>query len=648
MQRTVRTLRIVLPVLFFAFIAVIAFSWRRNNAGHDKTDTKPVVPTRANEKAQGEARGFEDTQTIGGRVVSRIRAKRLVTYTSSWNTLEDVELTIYRPTGLTYDLHCPQAEFNSQTKHADARGGILLTSSDGVEIKTAEISFDGNRLTNHIPVQFKIDRWTGSGGALDMDVEQETVRLFDQLTATLNPETPAEAPMMLKSPEGVFRRKENNVSFNQGVQMNRLADEFKSDVMVGTFTQDRHTLQGFDGRGHVFISMSSNPSAGENLGGKKDINCDHFYTDIGPGGVITAINAIGETAPAHAVIDGPPKRDITAKNFRAAVTNKVITQLRCEFAVVMKELAEVTREVDADQVTIAFDPATHRAASAFLDGGVKYHDPQTQATSVRANYDIVGDRVVMTASPGFDPTVTSADGNTLKAKQIEFSPKAQTAKATGEVIAQLVSKGNTSADSTNVFPAGKPVFVNSDMVTMRQANRVAVFTGNVRAWQEINTLFAQELQVQGSGDSITARGNVRTVLYNTNGVQRQTAMTSRSDQLMARKAERRIEMTGNVRIEDEGRILTSEKSWFFFDANKKIEHVECETKVVMTEPATGRKAVGDKMVYYVAKRIADVYGKPATVTAPNGNFSGDHINVDTVTNKVTVVSASKGSYKPQP
>jgi len=649
MQRAVRVLRIALPILFVFFVGVIVVSWRRNQAPRDHAATQPVAITRTGEKPQAESKGFEDTQTVAGRLVSHIRAKRVVAYTSNWNTLEDVALTIYRPNGLTYEVLCPHAQFNSETKHADAKGGVIVTSSDGVEIKTAEINFDGNRLTNHIPVQFKIDRWSGNGGALDLDVENETVRLFDKITATMAPEKPAEAPMNLASQEGVFRRKENDVTFTQQVVMTRLADRFNSDTMVGRFTQDRHTLLGLDGNGHVFISMSSAASSGEDLGGKKDITCDHFYTDVAPDGTISGVNAVGETAPAHAVIDGPPKRDIVAKNFRAKLQNKVVSQLKCEFGVVMKELAEVTREVDADQVTVDFDPATHRPATAFLDGGVKYHDPTTQATAVRANYDIIGDRVVMTASPGFDPTVIT-DGNILKAKQIEFSPKGQTAKATGSVIAQLTNKSATSADSTNVFPAGKPVFVNSDVVTMRQANRVAVFSGNVRAWQEINTVLANELQVQGAGDSITAHGNVRTVLYNTSDAQRQTAMTSRSDQLMARKNERRIDLSGAVKIDDEGRTMTSEKSAFFFDDKKKIDHVEAEKSVVMIEHATGRKATGDRMVYQVAKRYADVWGNPAVVTAPNGNFSGPHIAVDIEHNKVEVVATNaptKGTYKPK-
>src|SRR5205823_3383920 len=130
-------------------------------------------------------------------------------------------------------------------------------------------------------------------------------------------------------------------------------------------------------------------------------------------------------------------------------------------------------------------------------GNFRYKDPRNEARAVRANYDITNDRVVLTAQPGFDPTIIT-DGNTLRAKMIEFAPRGGTAKATGEVIAQLISKPGgvgTSADSTNVFPVAKPVFVNSDTVSMRQANKTAVFSGNVRAWQETNTLLSQEMQV---------------------------------------------------------------------------------------------------------------------------------------------------------
>ncbi|HSP17805.1 MAG TPA: LPS export ABC transporter periplasmic protein LptC [Thermoanaerobaculia bacterium] len=639
MQRTIRILRIALPVAFVAFVLIIALSWNRPRVTKDKSQTQPVPATRTGDKPQAESKGFEDTQTIGGRIVSHISADRVVAYKSAWNTLENVRLTLYRQNGLTYDLSCPQAEFNSETKEANAQGGVKVLSSDGVEISTAQLHYDGNRLTNDIPVQFKIDRWQGNAGALDFDVQAETLHLARSIDATMTPETPVEPPMTIKAIDGVFRRNLNDVTFTQQVVMTRGADSVTADKIAGKFTPDRKSLLGMEGNGHVQMVMSGSTNPGEDLGGRKVIDCDRFFSELGPEGQIAAINAVGEPGLAHAVLDGPPKRDIVARTFRVALANRAVHELKAEWQVVMKEFGDVPRQSSADHVTVNFDPAHHRAITAFIEGAFKYHDPKTDATAVRANYDIVNDRVLLTAIPGFDPTVTS-EGSVLKAKQIEFSPRAQTAKATGDVIAQLVSKGGPAADSTNLFPggAGRPVFVNSDSLLMRQSNKTAIFTGNVKAWQETNTMLAQELQVQGSGDIVMARGTVRTVLYNTGSDVRKTPIVSKSDQLVARRSERRVDLTGNVQIDDETRTLTSEKATLFFDANRKIEHIESETKVVLVEKPTNRKMTGDKATYFVPKRMVYVDGAPATATGPQGSLSGQQIVYDLTRNHVQVVS----------
>ena len=649
MQRTIRFLRVALPIAFFGFILLIALSWNRARITKDKAITQPVTSTiRPDEKSPNiESKSFEDTQTIAGRVASRIRAKRVVAFQSGWNTLEGVQLTIYRPTGRTYELVCPTAQFNSETKEADAKGGVKVTSSDGVEITTAEIHFDGNRLTNHIPVQFKIDRWNGNAGALDLDVQSEQLRLYDKLDAAMPPVHPAEGAMSLKSQEGVFNRRENSATFTTGVVMTHDTSRLSGDRVVAHLSPDRKSLTGVEGQGHINIT-TVDEAAGS---GRKEIVCDRFWSDV-LNGEITAINAAGDQAPVHAVIDGPPKRDLVAKTVRVALANKQVNQMRADSGVVLKELGDQPREMTGDQLIVNFNPLSHRATTASVDGNFHYKDPKNQASAVRATYDIVADHVILTATPGYDPTVIT-EGQTLKAKLIDFSPRAGTAKATGEVIAQIVSRQNgPSADSTAMFPAGKPVFVNSDSVTMRQATKLAVFSGHVRAWQDTNTLFADEMQVQGMGDQITARGNVRTSLYNTASAteQRKTPMLTRSDHLAAHKVERKIELLGSVKIDDEQRHLTAEKATFFFDTSRKIERIEAENKIVLLEQPVGRKGTGDKATYFVNRRVIYMNGSPATVSSPNGSVSGDQIAIDLARNKVEIMSptsATKGTYKPQ-
>jgi lipopolysaccharide transport protein LptA len=465
--------------------------------------------------------------------------------------------------------------------------------------------------------------------------------------------------MHLTGEEGTFQRKINDLTFVQGVVLVRLADRMIADTMKAKFTPDRKSLTSVEGTGHVVMTLASNspvtgPAAATNadMRGTKTITCDRFFSDLGADGKFSAFNAVGDTAPAHAVILGPPQRDLTAHSFRIGLADgKQVTEIRAEPKVVMHELGPLPRELTGDKLVVYFDAATNRASSALVDGNFKYKDAKNNATAVRASYDITNDRVVLTADPGYTPTVIS-DGQTLKANTIEFSPRAGTMKASGNVIAQIISRPNnpTSMDGTQMFPAGKPVFVNSDSVSMKQSTKLGIFTGNVRAWQETNTLFAQELQVVGSGEQISARGGVRTVLYNASAdTPRKTPVLSHSDQLAAHKADRRIDLTGNVKIDDDTRTLTGERASFFFDQNKKLERTEAETKVILVERAAGRKGTGDRAVYQMQKRLIFLYGSPATVTDPKGTFSGQQLVFDLTRNKVEVGSSAgptEGTYKP--
>ena len=119
--------------------------------------------------------------------------------------------------------------------------------------------------------------------------------------------------------------------------------------------------------------------------------------------------------------------------------------------------------------------------------------------------------------------------------------------------------------------------------------------------------------------------------------------------MVAHKNERKIELLGNVQIDDETRTLTSDHASFFFDANKKMERVEAEAKVVLVEKAAGRRGTGDKAVYQLQKKMIYLSGNPAKVTDPKGSFTGQRLAFDLTKNKVDVVSPTsqtEGSYKP--
>src|SRR5436305_701711 len=147
MQKTVRFLRIALPILFVGFVLVIVFSWTRRRTPLDaNAGGEPVAITRTGERPQAEAKGFEDTQTN----------------------------------------------------------------------------------------------------------------------------------------DGVFRRKANDVNFTKDVKLARLADKIDADHVVGQFAQNRKTLVRHAGECHVFMSLGGAAAPGENLGGRKDITCDRFNSEVDP------------------------------------------------------------------------------------------------------------------------------------------------------------------------------------------------------------------------------------------------------------------------------------------------------------------------------------------------------------------------------
>jgi len=154
--------------------------------------------------------------------------------------------------------------------------------------------------------------------------------------------------------------------------------------------------------------------------------------------------------------------------------------------------------------------------------------------------------------------------------------------------------------------------------------------------------------MQGSGDSVTARGNVRTTLYNTAAEGSKSPIKSFSDQLIARRNDKRVELLGKVTMIDEARTLKSEKAIIFLDDNRKIQKMEAETNVSVVDGTTGRKGNGNKVVYQVDKKMIYMFGKPATISDLKGGFSGEQIVFDLTRDRVNVLSPdtqTKGTYK---
>jgi hypothetical protein len=202
---------------------------------------------------------------------------------------------------------------------------------------------------------------------------------------------------------------------------------------------------------------------------------------------------------------------------------------------------------------------------------------------------------------------TDADA---EAKMIDFLARAPAPrKPPAQVIAKIITSGWACDGRRAIFPAGKPyssVFKYRSTLSGRPSSR---FSRSVRRQGHQHAL--RRRMRAGDGRPDHRARQCPTSLHNT--LERRAASTpmlTRSDFLSAHKTERRIELQGNVKIDDEQRHLTADKSTFFFDASRKIDRIESEGKIVLVEQPTGRKGTGDKATYFVSRHVIYMSGSP--------------------------------------
>lgn len=654
MNPVIKWLRILLPVAFVGFIGLIVFSYSR--AKLDRTaavsDDRDLEPREGDDTPSLVMKTFEDTHSLGGKMISRIRATRTTGFKSGWYTLEGVDLTLFGEGGVQYSITAQKAQFNPETKEAEAIGGVKVTSSEGIELSTSTLVFNGTSANNKVPVDFKVGGWSGRAGGIRLEVAEQALHLIDGVTAQLNSPDPA-ARASVEAGEATSRQKTGQLIFSGNVRMTRQSESASADMIAATTHKGDRTISALTGDGNIVIRLAGSSAfaaqAGDELIGRGEtrVTADRFVGDIPAGGAIRGLIFFGDLMPVHAIVDGAPRRELSAAQVRVELTEaRTISALHAEGKASMSEGGEQPRAVEAEKIDVFFDAKTKKPSNAVLEKSVRFRDPKSEGRADAATYDMVGDRVVMTTVGSLNPTLTS-EGTLLKAAMIEIFPRAGILKGTGSVVARYASLKDSPSDSVLFSGKGQPVYINSSAVTVTRNSRQAVFSGGVKAWQDLNTVFSDELHILENGEEMSARGGVRAVLrqgLDESGAPR--LVNARSNTLSAKKTARQVQLDGNVQIEEPGRILRSDKTVLHFDKAQKLERIESEGDVSVTESATGRSAKGTHATYRVQQRTLKILGSPAVLVDASGEVKGTEIRFDTASQKVEVIGG-EATYNPE-
>jgi len=263
-------------------------------------------------------------------------------------------------------------------------------------------------------------------------------------------------------------------------------------------------------------------------------------------------------------------------------------------------------------------------------GNVAYADGERKAWGDRARYTPADQVLTLTGSPRL------IDGS-----QTTTARLARMNRATGEGYAE----GDVRTTYSDLKPqpngamlaSSSPIHVAARNMTAHQQSAVALYTGDVRLWQDANLVEAPSIEFDRDRRFVDARASsaqpVSTVLTQTDSSGKVSLMNVTADHLTYADNERRAHYQGNVVGKGDDFTITSAQADIFLEPQgqaaakpsstqpAKVERVVAWDNVVIVQPE--RRGTGDRLVYTVADdKFVLSGGPPSIFDAEHGKITG--------------------------
>ena len=155
------------------------------------------------EKASGEGEGLPKISTEGadmrlekirfvedkhGQKTWELEAKSVNQYQDqSMMVLEDVKVTFYTKEGRTIFLTGKQGKVYQDSKNVELEGDVVLTSSDGYQLKTHSVFYrhSGKIVSTSDPVEIEGEQLRMTGKGMLVDMEAKTFKILSQVKTQL-------------------------------------------------------------------------------------------------------------------------------------------------------------------------------------------------------------------------------------------------------------------------------------------------------------------------------------------------------------------------------------------------------------------------------------------------------------------------------
>jgi lipopolysaccharide export system protein LptA len=675
-MRWQKWLRTAIAVFVVIFAALVVVSLKKGHTSRPKAALPPNIdPKAVTQGSQGEV-GFQSK----GNEKTQFKFGRVLTYEDGRSRFPD-GLTMVLPdkAGRRVTVECAQAEVTrppgKEVGKAVCSGGVTLTTSDGITVKSDTATYSDDDQTTRIPgkVSFSRGRMSGTSTGATYDQNRHVLWLLENADVRVLPDEKGAGAMHVTAKAAGMARLDHYMKFTGGARLDGEGHIIDTDEATAFLTQDDEKVQRMELRGNSRIATKPGQSGPQSMRARdidmtyaadgRTLQSAHMVENAsvqlpgesgkpskrisGKGIDITmapdGATVTNLTATQSVQVDLPPDGETPARRIRAnaliatgtpsgGIQNAAFVD-NVEFRenrAAKGTLAAIDRTARSQKLDVKTKPGFGDIETAEFHSTVHFTDgPQTTADAPTAVYAIAKDELNL--SPGQGDTGTGphvSDGRIkVDARNIQMTLTSQKMKADTNVRSVMQQSKDAKKDPNAVkmpsmLKEDKPVNVKSNRLDYDGDKSVAIYAGNAHLWQDDTDIKGDTITVEDKTGNMHVKTNVITQMTleeaddkpspaKTTKTPTQPTTTT-ADELVYEDAKHRATYTGNPHMKGpDGDVTADTIELYLAEQGGQLERAEADGNVVSKQE--NRRAYGKHLTYVSKDDIYTMVGLPAKV-----------------------------------
>lgn len=527
---------------------------------------KPVEPGTVVESASGRV-----LKAIGAREDLVVDYDRLSTYSDGHSRLQNVTFKVPQRGGRDFTVTAKEAEVRGDAPNVDVtlKGDVVLTSSDGMKLQTADASYASGEGLMRAPgaVSFSREKLTGTSVGMTYDKNRDVLSLLEQAVIHIAPDDKGENAADIEAGSASMARRDKYIRFERGMKVVRPAQVITADESVFYLTDDEKRIQLIELRGSSKVTGTGEGEGGLRGMNARDMNLTygedgrkirHAFLngnaavdiagqagggdrrlvgqviDIGlsaDGSVLTSLTARDAVQLDLAADKSTPARTIKSATLQSGGTETggltwATFNDNVEFRELPSKPDSQPRVARSALLELALKNGLASIESARFSGGVRFEERTMAAAAREAKYLIAAGTLALDGpdpKTGKPPQVVD-ERAVIEATKIEIGLDTQAIVANEAVktemkdapandpAAQKGRAGQPAAGKSSHMPGmlkeGQPVFATATHLDYNSSTSKAVYTGSAQLWQGETTIKADTISVDSDKGDLSASGSV--------------------------------------------------------------------------------------------------------------------------------------------